>query len=39
MKERVWINCVAHEIVFQPVHADTALPSRSDGAVFVFLVS
>ena len=23
MKERIWINCVVSEIVFQPLHSDT----------------
>ena len=27
MKERIWINCVISEIVFQPLHSDTDTPS------------
>ena len=27
MKERIWINCVVSEIVFQLLHSDTDTPS------------
>ena len=34
MKERIWINRVASEIVFQPLHPDTGALLRARGADF-----